>query len=232
MLNVAICDDPLYHFCFSQENYTAYNSPYRNNLNDLLLLLSAKVPPTGFGLGSIGQSQNHANGLALCRGDVSTTKCKTCITDAGKEIRDRCPDKRGAIIWYDYCLVKYSSTNFFGDIDNQNKFYLYNVQDVDKPTVFNRKVKVLLSSLSIKAYVGTKFYATGELDLGASKKLYGLAQCTRDLSSLDCKKCLDGAINELPSCCDGKRGGRVVGGVAMLDTNFTPLWRIGNHGYN
>jgi hypothetical protein len=81
LLHVAICDDPLYHFCFSQEKYTAYNNPYRGNLNDLLLLLSAKVPPTGFGLGSIGRGRNRVNGLALCGGDVSSTKCKTCITD-------------------------------------------------------------------------------------------------------------------------------------------------------
>ncbi|KAK3028439.1 hypothetical protein RJ639_039031 [Escallonia herrerae] len=55
-------------------------------------------------------------------------------------------------------------------------------------------------------------YATGDSELGESKKLYGLVQCTRDLSSVDCKKCVDGAISELPSCCDGKEGGRVVGG--------------------
>ncbi|KAG6741427.1 hypothetical protein POTOM_054665 [Populus tomentosa] len=116
------------------------------------------------------------------------------------------------IIWYDNCVVKYSSTKFFGDIDNQNKFYMYNAQSVDNPTSFNTKVKALLSSLSGKAYTDIKFYATGELDLGASKKLHGLAQCTRDLSSTDCKKCLDVAVSGLPSCCDGKRGGRVVGG--------------------
>jgi hypothetical protein len=224
LLHVAICDDPLYHFCFSQENYTgAYNNPYRGNLNDLLLLLSAKVPPTGFGLGSIGQGRNRVNGLALCGGDVSSTKCKTWITDAGKETRERCPDKKGAIIWYDNCMVKYSSTKFFGDIDNQNKFYMYNAQSVDNPTSFNTKVKALLSSLSGKAYADTKFYATGELDLVASKKLHGLAQCTRDLSSTDCKKCLDVAVSGLPSCCDGKRGGRVVGGSCNVRYELYPF---------
>ncbi|KAI9379086.1 hypothetical protein POPTR_017G040132v4 [Populus trichocarpa] len=182
LLHVAICDDPLYHFCFSQENYTgAYNNPYRGNLNDLLLLLSAKVPPTGFGLGSIGQGRNRVNGLALCGGDVSSTKCKTWITDAGKETRERCPDKKGAIIWYDNCMVKYST------------------------------------------YADTKFYATGELDLVASKKLHGLAQCTRDLSSTDCKKCLDVAVSGLPSCCDGKRGGRVVGGSCNVRYELYPF---------
>ncbi|XP_011037142.1 PREDICTED: cysteine-rich repeat secretory protein 38-like [Populus euphratica] len=193
------------------ENYTgACNNPYRGNLNDLLLLLSAKVPPTGFGLGSIGQGQNRVNGLALCDGDVSSTECKT--------------------FWNDNCMVKYSSTKFFGDIDNQTKLYMYNAQAVDHPTSFNMKVKALLSSLSGKAYADTKFYATGELDLGASKILLGLAQCTRDLSSMDYKKCLDVAVGGLPSCSDGKRGGRVVGGSSNVRYELYPFVETGKKG--
>uniref|UniRef100_A0A7N2LIH8 Gnk2-homologous domain-containing protein n=1 Tax=Quercus lobata TaxID=97700 RepID=A0A7N2LIH8_QUELO len=144
-LHAVNCADPLYHFCFSQENYTA-NSPY------------------------------------------------------GKELGDRCPHKKGAIIWYDNCLLKYSNIHFFGEIDNKNKFYLWNVQDVENPTSFNPKVKDLLIRLSNKAYANPKFYATGDLKLDSSSKLYGWAQCTRDLSGLDCKKCLETAISELPNC--------------------------------
>ncbi|XP_050279015.1 cysteine-rich repeat secretory protein 38-like isoform X12 [Quercus robur] len=221
-LHAVNCADPLYHFCFSQENYTA-NSPYGTNLNGLFKLLSTKVPSKGFGLSSTGQGRAQANGLALCRGDVSKTNCKTCVIDAGKELGDRCPYKKGAIIWYDNCLLKYSNINFFGEIDNKNKFYMWNVEDVENPTSFNPKVKDLLSRLSNKAYANPKFYATGDLKLDSSSKLYGLAQCTRDLSSLDCKKCLDTAISELPNCCDGKRGGRVVGGSCNVRYELYPF---------
>ncbi|KAB1199561.1 Cysteine-rich repeat secretory protein 38 [Morella rubra] len=221
-LDAANCADPLFNFCFSQTNYTA-NSPYAANLNGLLNQLSTKVPPTGFGLSSIGRGKNKVNGLALCRGDVSSTNCKTCVVDAGNELRDRCPYEKGAIIWYDYCLLKYSDTDFFGQIDNENKFYMWNVEEVKNPTSFNRKVKDLFSRLSNKAQASPKFYATGELVLGPSEKLYGLAQCTRDLSSLDCKECLDGAIGELPKYGDGKRGGRVVGGSCNVRYELYPF---------
>ncbi|KAA8524571.1 hypothetical protein F0562_010994 [Nyssa sinensis] len=214
--------DPLFHFCFGQDNYTE-TSPYGSNLNALINLLYAKVPPTGFGLGSVGQDQNRVNGLALCRGDVSSTDCRTCVIDASKEIRERCPCKKGAIIWYDNCLFKYSDVEFFGKIDNSNKFYMFNIQNVNDPTPFNQKTKDLLSDLASKAYVSPVLYATGELELEDSKTLYGLVQCTRDLSSADCKKCLDGAISELPSCCDGKQGGRVVGGSCNFRYEIYPF---------
>ncbi|KAF3443746.1 hypothetical protein FNV43_RR13436 [Rhamnella rubrinervis] len=213
---------PLNHFCFNPENYTA-SSPFGANLNTLFNLLSIRVPPSGFGVVSSGKSYNKVNGLALCRGDVSTTNCKTCVVDASKELCNRCPYNKGAIIWYDNCLLKYSDTYFFGRIDNQNKFYLWNVNEVENPRAFNPKVKELLSSLSYKASTTTKFYATGDLYLGVQKKLYGLAQCTRDLSSDNCKKCLDGAISELPNCCTGKRGGRVVGGSCNVRFELYPI---------
>ncbi|KAL5573254.1 hypothetical protein UlMin_022851 [Ulmus minor] len=215
---------PLYHSCFSNENFTK-NSPFDTNLNSLLNRLSIKVPPTGFGVSSIGKDQSQVYGLGLCRGDVSKENCKTCVVDASKELQKSCPYSKGAIIWYDNCLVKYSDEYFFGQIDNSNKFALLNVKDVENPTSFNANVKKLLSSLSYKASTTSKLYATGELEIGSGKdgKLYGLAQCTRDINGADCKKCLDVAISEIPNCCSGKRGGRVVGGSCNVRYELYPI---------
>ena len=100
---------------------------------------------------------------------------------------------------------------------------MWNLRNVSNPVWFNQKTKTLLSQLSEEAYVAPKMYATGELELGESEKLYGLVQCTRDLSTVDCKKCLDGAISELPNCCDGKEGGRVVGGSCNFRYEIYPF---------
>lgn len=118
LLQTAFGVVPLFHFCSNSGNFTAYNDPYEANLNKLNGYLSIQTPPSGFGLGTIGQTPNQAYGLALCRGDVSTSDCKTCVVEAGSEIRKRCPNNKGAIIWYDNCLVKYSNEEFFGQIDH------------------------------------------------------------------------------------------------------------------
>ncbi|XWS12064.1 hypothetical protein CRYUN_Cryun37aG0058400 [Craigia yunnanensis] len=203
--------NPIFHFCLNTGNFTA-NDPYEANLNKLTDYLSIQVPPSGFGLRTIGRKLNKAYGLALCRGDVSTPDCKTCVVEAGSEIGKLCPYNKGAIIWYDNCLLKYSNTKFFGQIDNQNTFYLWGLNVKSDPGSFNQKTRELLSRLANEAYATPKLYATGQMELYGSQKLYGLTQCTRDISSSDCKKCLDNIIGDLPSCCDGKEGGRVVGG--------------------
>jgi hypothetical protein len=174
-------------------------------------------------MGSKGQKPVQAYGLALCRGDASTSDCKTCVVEAGSEIRKRCPYNKAAIIWYDNCLLKYSNKGFFGQIDNGNKFYMWNVNAVSEPVPFNEKTKELLTQLANKAKATPKLYATGGMELGESTKLYGLVQCTRDLSSAVCKKCLDGIIGELPSCCDGKEGGRVVSGSCNFRYEIYPF---------
>ncbi|KAJ1418102.1 Gnk2-homologous domain [Sesbania bispinosa] len=194
--------DPLFHFCSSSENFTAH-SPYESNLKTLINSLIYKTPSTGFGMGSVGQYQNQqAYGLALCRGDVSAQECKRVSLRLAKK-----------------SAIAVHTTK----IDNTNKFYMWNLNSVSDPTTFNYKTKELLSQLSYKAYVNPKLYATGELKLGKSETLYGLTQCTRDLSSVDCKKCLDDAINDLPNCCDGKKGGRVVSGSCNFRYEIYPF---------
>ncbi|KAG2687966.1 hypothetical protein I3760_09G073400 [Carya illinoinensis] len=213
---------PLFHFCSSSENFTT-NDPYESNLKKLLGNLNYQTPPQGFGFGTAGKHPYQTYGLALCRGDVGASDCKTCVNEASNEIHKRCPYNKGAIIWYDNCLLKYLNQDFFGQIDNQNKFYMWNLRNVSNPTKFNQMTWGLLSLLAKEASGTPKLYAVGEQELGESKKLYGLAQCTRDLSNTDCFKCLDGIIDELPRCCDGKEGGRVVSGSCNFRYEIYPF---------
>ncbi|CAJ2660356.1 unnamed protein product [Trifolium pratense] len=228
LMQTSFGTDPLFHFCSNSGNFTA-QSPYKSSLKTLINSLIYETPSTGFDNESAGLTQyqnQQVYGLALCRGDVSNLECKTCVSQASKEIQRRCPYNKGATIWYDNCMVKYLNIDFFGKIDNTSKFSLLNVQNVDDPIKFNNMTKSLLSILAYEASMHHKLYANGELKIGESEKIYGLTQCTRDLSSVDCKKCLDDAISELPNCCDGKKGGRVVGGSCNIRYEVYPFVKV------
>ncbi|KAL5699459.1 hypothetical protein ACHQM5_030358 [Ranunculus cassubicifolius] len=222
LLGIVVAVDPLYHSCSNSFTYTS-GSQYEKNLNILLNQLSVKVPPTGFGLSSVGAPREIVRGLALCRGDVSTSDCSSCVNTASKEILHRCPSDKGSVIFYDACLLRYSNVNFLGTIDSETKFYLYNVQNVSGIADFNGKNKEFLSRLSEKAYRSPNLFATEEMSIGKLEKLYGLVQCTRDLSSAQCKKCLDDAISQLPNCCDERQGGRVIGGSCNFRYELYPF---------
>ncbi|KAF8043206.1 hypothetical protein BT93_A1525 [Corymbia citriodora subsp. variegata] len=225
LLRAALGVNPFYHFCSTSNNFTAHG-PYESNLNKLTSFLYTKTPSSGFGLGSIGQYPDQVYGLALCRGDVSPSDCKACVANAGAAIRRRCPRSKGAIMWYDECMFKYLDAEFFGQIDNANRFSFYNINNVSDPAAFNGEVRGLLTGLVEEAYSVSKLYATGEVGLEDKMKLYGLVQCTRDLSATKCKECLEGAIGKLPSCCDGKEGGRVLGGSCNVRYEIYPFVNV------
>lgn len=76
---------------------------------------------------------------------------------------------------------------------------------------FNELLAGLLNSLATKAKNSAdKKFATGEVNLTSSVTLYGLVQCTPELSLFDCRMCFSSAIAYVPNCCDGKRGARVL----------------------
>lgn len=130
------------------------NGLYSKNLNNLLTYLDLKTPLTGFGSGSLGLNQSQAYGLALCRGDLNTTDCKACVDTAIKRIQTICQFTE-AIIWYDYCQLKYSDLDFLGEIDEQNWFSFVEPTNVNNPVYFNEKVLELLTNLTEKASFGS-----------------------------------------------------------------------------
>ncbi|KAJ9690095.1 hypothetical protein PVL29_012646 [Vitis rotundifolia] len=205
--------DFLYYFCSeSVGNYTD-NSTYEANLNTLLSSLSSNNEiDYGFYNFSYGQNSDKVNAIALCRGDVVTDACRSCVNDSRIRLTQLCPDQKEAIGWYDKCMLRYSNNSIFGTAQTSPAFYMWNMQNASNVEDFNQVLGNLMASLRSKAASGDsrRKFATGEANVTSFESIYGLMQCTPDLSESSCRNCLEGATNEIPTCCDSKRGGRVV----------------------
>ncbi|XP_020589872.1 putative cysteine-rich receptor-like protein kinase 20 [Phalaenopsis equestris] len=121
----------LYNVCGSTGNFSTY-STYSSNLNVLLSTLSSNASATGFATFTTGSIPDSVTGLILCRGDTDIFNCRSCIHTAIKEIRQFCPNQKDASIWYDLCLLRYSSQNFLyaPDITSNIKVFMFNTQTV------------------------------------------------------------------------------------------------------
>ncbi|KAG6641605.1 hypothetical protein CIPAW_09G086000 [Carya illinoinensis] len=184
---------PLSHFCanstFSQ------NSLYNSSLNSLLSSLSDPV-----------------YGLFLCRGDVTSLMCRTCVAAATKEFAAKCSREKVAVIWYDECMIRYSN-EFFSTMALRPKIHLGNTQNITEQDRFNGLVHTTMTDLANRASnfpIGVKKFGTNQTNFSEFQNLYSFVQCTPDLSSVDCNWCLQRAINRFPICCGGKQGGRVL----------------------
>ncbi|KAI3818799.1 hypothetical protein L1987_12617 [Smallanthus sonchifolius] len=199
------------YFCDSAVNYTA-NSAYQRNLNTALSTLPTTNNGFGFYNLSIGQGNDTVNSAALCRGDVNLDVCRTCLNDSIVKLRQLCPIQKHAIGYYDYCLLKYSNEQLLGA--RNIRFYVYmanseNATDIDR---FNGALGPLMRELRGDAAAGGSLqkFASGNTSYLGLSTIYGLVQCTPDLSQLQCSDCLEDAINRISQWFNGKVGGRLV----------------------
>ena len=154
---------------------------------------------------------------------LSHRLCNLC--DASKQILKQCPYNKGAVIWYDNCLLRYLNEEFFGQLDLLINFYHMCNKDnyPSQPMMFNPKTSNFMSQLAKEAVVNQKMYANRKAKLDGLNIFYGLAQCTRDLSSLFCETCLNNTIKALSYNCYGRQGGRVHTGNCNVRYEITIL---------
>ncbi|XP_020599397.1 cysteine-rich repeat secretory protein 38-like [Phalaenopsis equestris] len=194
------------------------------SLSKLMHLLLQEAPTIGFGLRSIGHGDGQAFGLAMCRGDITSSACTACIHEANDHILHHCPFEKEATVWLEHCLVRYADREFFGEIDDIRKFYVADSTNVSQIPVLDAKVEELMERLVKRAYLTPLLFATGEIELGTVGSLFGLVQCTRDLSGGDCRRCLNAALAELPRGSHGGRGGSVFGGSCNIRYELYPFY--------
>lgn len=185
----------------------------------LIHVLSKEISHSGYRSGvisstakSMKETNTYAYGLAQCWNSMKKanhyTLCIKCIIEAGQELQKQCQFTQGAIFYDAYCLLKYSDANFLNVIDTYNAFYEINTKIVGDPLFMyfmHGKVHELLAHICSKI-VGQTLYARGKLQILKAISLYGATKCIEDLSSENCKKCLEIATRELLVCTYGMRG--------------------------
>ncbi|XP_039685910.1 cysteine-rich receptor-like protein kinase 15 isoform X1 [Medicago truncatula] len=202
----------LRNYCINNNgNYTA-NSTYQNNLNTLLSNLTSNTQINyGFYNFSYGQNTDKVNAIGLCRGDVKPDLCRSCLNDSRVLLTKLCPTQKEAISWYDNCMLRYSNRSIFGIMDTSFSYYKWNNRNVTDVAQFNQVLGNLMRKLNEIAASGDsrRKFATANATLNF-ETIYGLVQCTPDLSGQDCNDCLERAISETPSFFYNKIGGRVL----------------------
>ncbi|XP_019171521.1 PREDICTED: cysteine-rich receptor-like protein kinase 25 [Ipomoea nil] len=209
--------DPLDTPCsYNRGNYTT-NTPFDNNLKTLLASLpDSAAQNQGFNYTSLGDGDDRVFGRALCRGDINSTDCETCLGKASEEIKRQC-QTREALMRYDQrCQLEYGSTllkRYNGKYPDSNGLK----KTASDPLRFSRVLKELMGDLSDEAaFHSGLMFAAQSRNFSEQISIYGLVQCTRDLSNAQCGECLNSASGDLEGCCGSREGGTVYGGACSV----------------
>jgi len=219
---------------------------FQTNLNNTLSRLSSDAATSkGFNNTATGNGSTPVDdavyGLYDCRGDVTGPFCQFCVSTAASEILRQCPNRSSAVIWYNYCILRYSNRNFFGNLTTTPSWEIVESNKNSTDPEELQKAESYMQSLKREATVeSNKLYAMGGFNLSDGEKRYGLVQCSRDLTSDECSQCLEAMIEKVPQCCATKRGWQVLAPSCLIkyddymfftDQTSSPLPTPGTYSY-
>ncbi|CAN6327778.1 unnamed protein product [Urochloa humidicola] len=199
--------------CPENLNYTG-GSAFQANLHVVLSSLpaAAAAPSSGFAEKVAGAAPNQVYGIAQCRGDISASDCRACLSDAAHEVAGKCQGQKSAELLYEGCRLRYSNANFSGELDKSTPFYMCDPDsNATQPQLFDTLLGELMSNLCEKAYGSPRMFAADSIKYTPFETIYGMVQCTRDLSPDDCHYCLVNAVGKIQTFqnCSGKQTVRI-----------------------
>ncbi|KAM7265976.1 hypothetical protein ACFE04_003659 [Oxalis oulophora] len=201
--------------CNLEHNDFDANSSYSKHRDTLLASLASNAAANGgFYNSSAGNDSHPVYATALCRGDASTTECSSCVTIAANNSISECPFQYKVLSWAGdpQCFVHYANTNIFGVLQMNPRLTANETDTISwNSSGFNETWTALMDKLKNEAIAGSSElkYAAGKLNYTTTQYIYGLVQCTPDLSSYDCDKCLTQNIYDYESLYSGLVGGAI-----------------------
>ncbi|GAB4830985.1 hypothetical protein Ancab_040219 [Ancistrocladus abbreviatus] len=220
---------PMYSYCPNTTLFAPQTTFQTNRDRLLSSLISNATQPNGFYNTTVSSrgGGSAVYGLYLCLGDDSLGTCQACVKTAVNYTLKNCPTGKVATFWFDDCMIRYSNESFFGALSNEIVVYAWNQQNISgNATAFMELVGDTMNEIATTAANGGsgKKFATKQVNFTAFETVYGLGQCTPDLSSLLCGQCLSQCVGYLPICCSGKQGGRVLLSNCMARYEIYPFY--------
>ncbi|PWA43116.1 gnk2-like domain-containing protein [Artemisia annua] len=213
----ALGKEHITNYCGPNKTTYTPNSTYYHNLDDLLFLFTQESNSSIelFSNKTVGKRPpDIVYGLYLCRADIFPIDCLNCLIKASKELTEHCPIQKEAIRWSDYCMLHYANHSVLWNMEVDPFDYECNKANISKLETEQKRfqdiVVDMMDKLVVKASNYSKRYAYKEAIYG-TQPLYGLMQCTPDLSGSDCDRCLRTHLSRLVNeKCGGKAGGRLL----------------------
>jgi len=111
-------------------------------------------------------------------------------------------------------MLRYSDHYFFSTLNMVPRVYVPGREFISNPDRFNEVLMATMNdhlvSQGTNVRTGAKKFATKEANFSGPQILYTLEQCTPDISSSDCSRCIQEAIALLSKCCSGITGARIL----------------------
>ncbi|WVZ66207.1 hypothetical protein U9M48_015464 [Paspalum notatum var. saurae] len=194
------------------------NGTYQANLNAAAAALpkNASASPDLFATAVVGAVPEQLWAMGLCRGDINSTECFNCLTQAFQDLQNDCSYINNAVIYYDTCMLYYSINQLLPEDDGDGSWLTYGIPNYGNVTTdpgrFNQLVAVLVNATAdYAAHNSSRRFATGEADFDQEyPKVYSLAQCVPGMRPARCRRCLADLVSNWLGSLENNIRGRIL----------------------
>ncbi|XP_017231604.1 cysteine-rich receptor-like protein kinase 44 isoform X1 [Daucus carota subsp. sativus] len=199
--------DFIYYSCGSD----AGDSTYMTNLNNVLDSISSNFVTSRFYNFSSGQNLKIAHGIGLCEGNLESDTCRSCLANSAMKLRQLCSNRKEAVGWYEKCMLRYSNNSIIHIPENKPDYCLRSaVANSGDHSQFNSAVEDHMAILREQAARSSSKFANDSMTFADNVKIYGLVQCTPDLTVQQCNECLDNVLGVVSRCLQGNFSGKAA----------------------
>ncbi|XP_068491685.1 cysteine-rich receptor-like protein kinase 10 isoform X2 [Phaseolus vulgaris] len=178
------------------------SSAYQTNLDRILTWIPSDAATSiGYNHTTIG-TNSSVYGLYDCGGDLAGFFCQFCVSTAVREAPQLCSNRVSAVVWNDYCVIRYSNEDFFGKALTYPTWHTVGTKNISNTTEIQIGEAFVRSLIRKSTNETNQLYYKEGFNLSATESRYAVVQCTRDLTNEGCRQCLEVMLTEVPKCCE------------------------------
>ncbi|KAG0475386.1 hypothetical protein HPP92_015072 [Vanilla planifolia] len=196
------------HTCITPSTDT--NLP--SSINVALDSVVKNAPGTGF---AEFRNPGGVNAFGRCTGAHVGLSCADCLANAAAIFRGNCGNYETGVVWYNSCMLRYSTEDFFGSWDAQPIYLILpSTQDAQIP-IQDAVLQLAQTVSNMAVQSGAKLFAAMDHAFNGLN-IRTMAQCTQDLSTSQCQECLGWLRDNIASNCGNKDGCRLFHASCIL----------------
>ncbi|XP_074304941.1 cysteine-rich repeat secretory protein 38-like [Silene latifolia] len=182
----------LHQDCYEGYGTYSLSSDYGSNIDTAITELASLASTTHFNTITVGNGTEQVNAFFSCRYDMSSDTCQSCVTSTLDRVSE-CFRSVASIQFYQECTVYYSNYTIFSIMEELPSYTIHGldpINDTEFDTLLSKTFETLISDVISEFADSSRYFATGTADY-STETIYALAQCNQDLTSSDCKTCLE-----------------------------------------
>ena len=227
-------DDIVNQLGIGNSSSTPINLSYQNNVVSLISTFNDESPH-GFLNTSTSSAIDRAYGYYLCRGDLSSKRCRDCLKGIRKFMVEQ------MVLGYNsngflynvhiQCIVHYANSSSLL-VYKENSFITGSNfgDDLVHYKHYNTTLLNAFQEMERQGRIGnwTKDNYASKVVAAVDQKIYMLVQCRPDISAINCSKCISDLHSNFTPF---KIGGTILGPNCFIKYNNESFFGNGNRSY-